>query len=273
MIAPPHDLVAPCGPGAMKPFLPALLALLPLLLPGTAAARTVYRCVQGNTVSLATAPEPGSKCKAQQIDDSAVQTPNLWGNMGVFSGTLYEREQDGTLVYSTRNLPGSRVFLKFTVSTPPGEPAHEGLGNIGAPQLNRHAKQFKAAARATGVDDAWLRAIAHAESGFNAGAVSPKGAQGVMQLMPDTATELGVSDPLSAEQSINGGARYLQALLKRYKGDRTLATAAYNAGIGAVTRYKGVPPYAETLAYVEKVSVLYTRYREAMGFKVETPAR
>lgn len=273
MIAPPLDLAAPGGPGAMKPLLPAVLALLPLLLPGTASARTVYRCVQNNTVSLATAPEPGSKCKAQQIDDNAVQAPNLWGNMGVFSGTLYEREQDGQLVYSTRNLPGSRVFLKFTVATPPGEPAHEGLGKVGAPQLNRHAKQFKAAARATGVDDAWLRAIAHAESGFDAGAVSPKGAQGVMQLMPDTATELGVSDPLSAEQSINGGARYLKALLARYKGDRMLAAAAYNAGIGAVTRYKGVPPYAETLAYVEKVGALYARYREAMGFKAETPAR
>lgn len=257
----------------MKLLLPAALALLPLLLPGTAAARTVYRCVQNNTVSLATAPEPGSKCKAQQVDDNAVQAPNLWGNMGVFSGTLYEREQDGQLVYSTRNLPGSRVFLKFTVATPPGEPAHEGLGKVGKPQLNRHAKQFKAAARATGVDDAWLRAIAHAESNFDAGAVSPKGAQGVMQLMPDTATELGVSDPLSAEQSINGGARYLKALLARYKGDRTLAAAAYNAGIGAVTRYKGVPPYAETLAYVEKVSTLYARYREAMGIKPETPAR
>jgi hypothetical protein len=257
----------------MNPTLPAALALLSLLLPGLASARTVYRCVQSNTVSLATAPEPGSRCTPQQIDDNAVQTPNLWGNMGVFSGTLYEREQDGALVYSTRNLPGSRVFLKFTVATPPGEPAHEGLGKVGAPQLNRHAKQFKAAAKATGVDDAWLRAIAHAESGFDAGAISPKGAQGVMQLMPDTATEYGVADPLSAEQSIGGGARYMKALLRRYKGDRVLAAAAYNAGIGAVTRYKGVPPYAETLAYVEKVSALYVRYREAMGFKVETPAK
>ncbi|WP_282295466.1 lytic transglycosylase domain-containing protein [Stenotrophomonas sp. PS02289] len=250
-----------------------VMALVSLLACAPAAARTVYRCVQNNTVSLATAPEPGSKCTAQELDDNAVQTPNLWGNMGVFSGTLYEREQDGRLVYSTRNLPGSRVFLKFTVNTPPGEPAHPGLGKVGPPQLNRHAKQFKAAARATGVEDAWLRAIAHAESNFDAGAVSPKGAQGVMQLMPDTATELGVTDPFSADQSITGGARYLQALLKRYKGDRTLAAAAYNAGIGAVTRYKGVPPYAETLAYVEKVSALYVRYRDAMGGAPQTPAR
>jgi len=86
------------------PLLLALL-LLPGLWPGLAAARTVYRCVQGNTVSLATAPEPGSRCTPKEIDDNAIQTPNLWGNMGVFSGVLYEREQDGVLVYSTRNLP------------------------------------------------------------------------------------------------------------------------------------------------------------------------
>src|SRR3546814_6852116 len=88
---------------------------LPILLLATAVdaqARTVYRCVRDGTVSLATAPEPGSKCVAKQIDDNAVQTPNLWGRMGVFSGTLYEREQDGELVYSTRKLPGSRVYLR-----------------------------------------------------------------------------------------------------------------------------------------------------------------
>ncbi len=251
------------------------IALFLLLsLPCAAAqARTVYRCVQGNTVSLATAPEPGSRCTPREIDDNAAQTPNLWGNMGVFSGILYEREQDGRPVYSTRNLPGSRVYLKFTVATPPGEPAHPGLGRVGAAQLGPHAKQFKAAAKATGVDDAWLRAIAHAESGFDAAAVSPKGAQGVMQLMPGTARDYGVVDPLSAAQSIDGGARHMRALLKRYDGDRVLAAAAYNAGIGAVTRYHGVPPYAETLAYVDKVMALYQRYREAMGIRTEVPAR
>lgn len=257
--------------------LPAALSLcvvLMLCLPaGVLQARTVYRCVQGNTVSMATAPEPGSRCTPKEIDDAAVQAPNLWGNMGVFSGTLYEREQDGRLVYSTRDLPGSRVYLKFTVATPPGEPAHEGLGKVGPARLAPHARQFRAASRSTGVEDAWLRAIAHAESGFDAMAVSPKGAQGVMQLMPETAKEYGVSDPFSAAQSIDGGARYMRALLRRYRGDRTLAAAAYNAGIGAVTRHRGVPPYAETLAYVEKVMALHARYREAMGIGAEVPAR
>ena len=74
--------------------------------------------------------------------------------------------------------------LAFTVAAPPGEPAHEGLGQVGPPRIDRYPKQFRAAAKATGVDEAWLRAIAHAESGFDADAVSPKGAQGVMQLMP-----------------------------------------------------------------------------------------
>lgn len=250
-----------------------LLATVLLATGIEAQARTVYRCVRNGTVSLATAPEPGSKCVAKQIDDNAVQAPNLWGEMGVFSGTLYEREQDGKLVYSTRNLPGSRVFLKFTAHTPAGEPAHVGLGKVGKPQLDRHAKLFKDAAKATGVDDAWLRAIAHAESGFDAGAVSPKGAQGVMQLMPEVSTEYGVSDPFAPAQSISAGARYMKSLLRRYDGDRTLAAAAYNAGIGTVTRYKGVPPYAETRAYIDKVLTLYERYREAMGFRRETPAQ
>lgn len=246
----------------------ALLAMAPAV-----AARTVYRCVRDGTVSLATAPEPGSQCVARQIDDNAVQAPNLWGEMGVFSGTLYEREQDGRLVYSTRNLPGSRVYLKFTVHTPPGEPAHAGLGTVGKPQLDRHAKLFRAAARATGVDDAWLRAIAHAESGFDATAVSPKGAQGVMQLMPDVATEYGVTDPFAPGQSIDAGARYMKSLLRRYRGDRALAAAAYNAGIGTVARHGGVPPYEETRVYIDKVLTLYARYREAMGFRRETPAQ
>lgn len=238
-----------------------------------AAARTVYRCVREGTVSLATAPEPGSTCTAKQIDDNTVQTPNVWGNMGVFSGTLYQRQQDGVTVYSTRRLPGSTVFLKFTATTPPGEQAHAGLGTVGAPLLDRYAGEFKAAARRSGVDDAWLRATAHAESGFDAAAISPKGAMGVMQLMPELAQQYRVDDPFSARQSIDAGARHMKALLKRYDGDRTLAAAAYNAGIGAVTRYDGVPPYAETEAYIDKVLALYARYRAALGRPIETPAK
>jgi len=232
-----------------------------------AHARTVYRCVRAGTVSLATAPEPGSKCVAREIADDAVKLPNLWGALGVFSGSLYERQQDGRTVYSTRNLPGSTRVLGFTVETPKGEPAHAGLGSVGAPRIDRYAAQFKAAAKRTGVDDAWLRAIAHAESGFDAAAVSPKGALGVMQLMPATARDYGASNPLSAEQSIDAGAQHLRQLLRRYKGDRVLTAAAYNAGTGVVARYGGVPPYRETRQYIDKVLALYARYRVALGLK------
>ena len=250
----------------------ALVLLLSLLASGNAEARTIYRCVRSGTVSLSTAPEPGSKCEAKQVEDDPAKAPNLWGSMGVFSGTLYQREQDGVMVYGTRNLPGSTVYLKFTVQTPPGEPAHPGLGKVGKPRLDAYAKQFKAAAKATGVDDAWLRSIAHAESGFDANALSPKGAQGVMQLMPEVSKEYGVVDPYSSVESINAGARHLKLLLKRYQNDLILVAAAYNAGIGAVTRYKGVPPYAETQAYVDKVLALHQRYREALGTAPLKPA-
>ena len=185
---------------------------------------------------------------------------------------VYEREQDGQKVYSTRKLPGSTPYLKFTVQTPPGEPAHPGLGRVGKPRLDRYPSEFRAAARQTGVDDAWLRAVAHAESDFDAKALSPKGAMGVMQLMPDVAKEYGVADPYSSTESINAGARHLRGLMRRYKGDLTLVAAAYNAGIGTVSRYGGVPPYAETQEYVSKVTALYELYLRAMGRK-QAPER
>lgn len=246
-------------------LLAVCVGALACVAPADSQARTVYRCVRAGTVSLSTAPEPGSVCEAKQIPDDAVQTPNLWGEMGVFSGTLYEREQDGVLVYGTRNLPGARPFLRFTVNTPPGEPAHVGLGKVDTPRLDRYARHFKAAAKKHGVEDALLRAVAHAESDFDEAAVSPKGAQGVMQLMPDTAAELGVRDAFSAQESIDAGARYLKQLLQRYKGDSTLALAAYNAGPGVVDRYGEPPPYPETRTYLEKVQALYQGYKAALS--------
>lgn len=253
-----------------RPPVTVLLMLSLLACAGDADARRVYRCVRDGTISLSTAPEPGSKCEAKEIDDNAAKVPNLWGDLGEVRGTLYERVQDGKTVYGTRNLPGSTKVLSFTVQTPPGSPAHLGLGKVGRPRMD-YAAQFKAAAKKHKLDEAWLRAIAHAESGYDAKAVSPKGAQGVMQLMPEVAREYGVADPLAAAQSIDGGARYLGALMRRYKGDRKLAAAAYNAGIGAVAKYGGVPPYRETLGYVDKVAALHARYRAAMGLKPLDP--
>jgi hypothetical protein len=248
-----------------------LLVLIVLTLASPdGRARTVWRCLRDGTVSLATASEPGSKCTANTLDDNAAALPNLWGALGVFQGTLYQRVQDGKTVYSTRNLPGSVPVQKFTVATPPSSSAHVGLGHAGKPEVGLFKREFKSAARATGVDEAWLRAIAHAESDYAADAVSVKGAKGVMQLMPETIGDYGVKDPLSAQQSIMAGAKLLKALEDQYGGDRVLAAAAYNAGAGAVAQYGGVPPYVETQEYVAKVSTLYARYREALGLPPRT---
>lgn len=110
-----------------------------------------------------------------------------------------------------------------------------------------------------GIPPALVKAVIHAESAFDPRAVSPKGAMGLMQLMPSTAKMLGVSQPFQAEQNIEGGVRYLASLHERY-GSWTHTLAAYNAGPSAVDRFRGVPPYAETREYVRRVLSYYRRY-------------
>lgn len=121
------------------------------------------------------------------------------------------------------------------------------------------------AANRYGVDPALVRAVIHAESAFRPNARSKKGALGLMQLMPDTARDMGVNDALSASENIQGGVRYLAWLLEKTNGNTTLATAAYNAGPGAVERYRGIPPYEETQTYVKRVRILHGRYRDALA--------
>jgi soluble lytic murein transglycosylase-like protein len=135
--------------------------------------------------------------------------------------------------------------------------------NTVALDFNSYAAAIDAASSEFGVDQALLRAVIHAESAFNPRALSIKGAQGLMQLMPGTAGDMGVGDAFDAEQNIRGGARYLALLLRDFHGDERLAAAAYNAGEGAVQRYRGVPPYAETQVYVERVGTLRRRYGAA----------
>jgi hypothetical protein len=130
--------------------------------------------------------------------------------------------------------------------------------------LIAYADTIRAASIEYGVDEAFLRAVIHAESAFNPRALSLKGAQGLMQLMPGTASDMGVLDAFDSDQNIRGGARYLGLLLRDFGGNERLAAAAYNAGPGAVQRYKGVPPYAETQVYVERVATLRRRYGAAI---------
>lgn len=113
---------------------------------------------------------------------------------------------------------------------------------------------FKEVSDEYGVDLNLLKAVAKAESDFDTEAVSSCGAQGIMQLMPTTAQSLGVEDPFDARQNITGGAKMLAYLLDDYNGNVSLALAAYNAGSGAVSRYGGVPPYNETLRYIDRIN-------------------
>lgn len=113
----------------------------------------------------------------------------------------------------------------------------------------------------TGVDPSLALSVARTESAFCAGAVSQAGAQGVMQLMPQTAAEVGVRNPFDPVENAAGGARYLRRLLDEF-GDVALAVAAYNAGPAAVKRFGGVPPYAQTRAYVDRVLASYRAYRD-----------
>ncbi|MBC7501316.1 MAG: transglycosylase SLT domain-containing protein [Herminiimonas sp.] len=119
------------------------------------------------------------------------------------------------------------------------------------------------------IDPNLAMAIIYIESGFNVNARSPKNAQGLMQLMPDTAQRFKVKNAFDAEDNIKGGLAYLRWLLAYFEGDVALVAAAYNAGEGAVERYRGVPPYAETKAYVAKLAKLYRpaehRYDNAIG--------
>jgi soluble lytic murein transglycosylase len=119
---------------------------------------------------------------------------------------------------------------------------------------------IKRASLQHGVSPALVKAVIAAESGFDPEAISRKGAQGLMQLMPYTAESLGVDDALDPWQNIDGGTRYLSQMIERFPGELTLALAAYNAGPEAVKRHRGVPPYQETRTYVRRVLRYYEKY-------------
>jgi soluble lytic murein transglycosylase-like protein len=110
------------------------------------------------------------------------------------------------------------------------------------------------------LDPSLVRAVIHVESAFNARAVSPKGAQGLMQLMPSTAKMMGAKRPFHPDENVAAGTKYLANLIKKYAGNLRLALAAYNAGPGAVEKYGGIPPYRETQVYVAKVLQMRSRY-------------
>ncbi len=129
-----------------------------------------------------------------------------------------------------------------------------------AEYIKEYGSIIRQASKRFGIDAHFIRAIIKAESGFDHKATSSKGAQGLMQLMPGTANDMAVEDPFDPEENIFGGTRYFSLLLKRFKNDKILALAAYNAGPEAVESYKGVPPFPETKAFVKRVMDYYETY-------------
>ncbi len=190
-----------------------------------------------------------------------------------WAGPIYVyRESDGTKRFTTKKPPSSfdaEVYsasgkfsrykgngVRYSIS-----PASVYSYSRIRPLNNKKFDQIIASASVKhGLAQNLIKAVIHAESGFNPHAVSPKGALGLMQLMPFNLRTYGVKDPYSPEQNINGGTKMLSRLLNQYSGNISLALAAYNAGEGAVQKYRGVPPFAETVNYVRKVLRLKAMY-------------
>ena len=172
------------------------------------------------------------------------------------------RSDNGSLIFSDAPLVnGEMVRTRYQAQfgRPVAKSSCRGLSKLDLAKRETALNQsFKAAATKHGVNEQLIKAVAQIESCFDRQAVSRVGAQGVMQLMPATAKELGVTDSFNAVQNIDGGARYLAKMLKRFNHNHQLALAAYNAGPGAVEKHNGIPPFPETRNYVKKVLQLYS---------------
>jgi soluble lytic murein transglycosylase-like protein len=194
--------------------------------------------VQSRIAEITGAPAPGS---AQAVATAAAGAPR-------FANALAEALRPGNPAAGMQpggsDAPGSGSPASVSAPVPPAQ--------IDA-LVERNAATWQ-------VDPALIKAVIANESGFNANATSKVGAQGLMQLMPETAAGLGVRDAYDPAQNVAGGARYLRGLLDRFGGDKRLAIAAYNAGPGAVAKYGDVPPYAETRNYVQNVLASFDKY-------------
>lgn len=174
-------------------------------------------------------------------------------------------DEDGIVTYSNVAPPTDQDFqvLRFPCYASDPKCRQVSWEKV---KLNTQAfsREIRLASEFNAVDESLIRAIIHAESAYQTDAQSPKGAQGLMQLMPETQALMDVANPFDPEDNIEGGTRYLSQLLDEFDGDFELAAAAYNAGPTAVSKYGGIPPYDETQEYVRRVKILYRRYGQVL---------
>lgn len=197
--------------------------------------------------------------KRNQNADGSIEFSNTGSSTGQYT-VIYKSQTGHGFVFSDQKPQhGSFEVLKYSCFA--CNPDSKINWRTISLNLDSYASEVKRIAQKYQLDPALIRAVIHAESAFNAKAVSNKGAQGLMQLMPGTASDLGVQNAFDINQNIEGGVKYLAHLLDQFDGDIKLATAAYNAGPNAVRKYNGIPPYAETKVYVERVGILHQRYR------------
>lgn len=198
--------------------------------------------------------ETATKAAAALAIDSLVAASNT-GAVNVSTVQSFFDQHGININLSDSNSVASALTAGASAISNAVNTISENTGALICPdELNQY---FEEAASAFGVDVKLLKAIAKQESNFTADAVSSSGAVGIMQLMPQTAQSLGVTDSYDACQNIMGGAKYISSLLSKYNGDVSLALAAYNAGSGNVAKYGGIPPFTETQNYVTKVLAYY----------------
>jgi len=164
-------------------------------------------------------------------------------------------DADGTITFTSRPSSGSKLYAKdrkAQVFMPSDDSAE---------RFSRYDEYIRQAATLYQIPEELVRAVIRVESDFDPRAVSPANARGLMQLIPETAERMMVTDSFDPRQNIFGGVRYLRVLANLFNGDIQLTIAAYNAGEGAVIRYGGIPPYQETQDYVVKVLGYYRQYR------------
>lgn len=187
---------------------------------------------------------------------------------------IYQDKNGSTLLTNRKSYDHSLKKVKVTYYPDSNIHSYTNWGASEASVLPSYSKNknafdhiIKQAALQHGVSEGLIKAVMHTESGFNANARSPVGAQGLMQLMPATARRFNVTNAYDAQQNIFAGAKYLSWLLKRFRGNTQMALAAYNAGEGNVDKYGGIPPFRETQDYVRRVTSRYQNlYSSGSGF-------